>query len=208
MAPPSPARLHSGSARSPGPIPPNTTASPEAMQNRRPTTALVPACAHLDPALRGNADSADANADRYYTVAATIKRLALRKRVCPHATTTASTRAVTAGCSVWRRRRPETQHRRRRFQPRCQSRCQSGVCYDAFGQLTAASENFGGTTTWTNPYRYDGRDGVRYDGEMGLYWMSVRAYDPTLAASSAVIHWAGRRSSSATSRMSMGATTH
>jgi len=52
--------------------------------------------------------------------------------------------------------------------------------YDAFGQLTAASENFGGTTTWTNPYRYDGRDGVRYDGETGLYWMSVRAYDPTL----------------------------
>lgn len=30
--------------------------------------------------------------------------------------------------------------------------------YDAFGQLTAASENFGGTTTWTNPYRYDGQD--------------------------------------------------
>jgi RHS repeat-associated protein len=52
--------------------------------------------------------------------------------------------------------------------------------YDAFGQLTAASENFGGTTTWTNPYRYDGRDGVRSDGETGLYWMSVRAYDPAL----------------------------
>lgn len=52
--------------------------------------------------------------------------------------------------------------------------------YDAFGQLTAFSENFGGTTTWTNPYRYDGRDGVRYDGETGLYWMSVRAYDPAL----------------------------
>ena len=52
--------------------------------------------------------------------------------------------------------------------------------YDAFGQLSAASENFGGTTTWTNPYRYDGRDGVRYDGETGLSWMSVRAYDPAL----------------------------
>jgi RHS repeat-associated protein len=52
--------------------------------------------------------------------------------------------------------------------------------YDAFGQLTSASENVGGTTTWTNPYRYDGRDGVRYDGETGLYWMSVRAYDPAL----------------------------
>jgi RHS repeat-associated protein len=52
--------------------------------------------------------------------------------------------------------------------------------YDAFGQVTAFSENFGGNTTWTNPYRYDGRDGVRYDGETGLYWMSVRAYDPAL----------------------------
>lgn len=52
--------------------------------------------------------------------------------------------------------------------------------YDVFGQLTAASENFGGTTIWTNPYRYDGCDGVRYDGETGLYWMSVRAYDPSL----------------------------
>jgi RHS repeat-associated protein len=52
--------------------------------------------------------------------------------------------------------------------------------YDAFGQIIAASENFGGTTTWTNPYRYDGRDGVRYDGETGLYWMTVRAYDPAL----------------------------
>lgn len=52
--------------------------------------------------------------------------------------------------------------------------------YDAFGQLTSASENFGGNTTWTNPYRYDGQDGVRYDGETTLYWMSVRAYDPSL----------------------------
>ena len=52
--------------------------------------------------------------------------------------------------------------------------------YDAFGQLASFSETFGGTTspTWTNPYRYGGRDGVRYDGETGLYWLSVRAYDP------------------------------
>ena len=56
----------------------------------------------------------------------------------------------------------------------------ASYAYDAFGQLTAFSENFGGTTTWTNPYRYDGKDGVRYDGETGLYWMSVRAYDPAL----------------------------
>lgn len=52
--------------------------------------------------------------------------------------------------------------------------------YDAFGQLTSFSESFGSGVTWTNPYRYDGRDGVRYDGETGLYWMSVRAYDPAL----------------------------
>lgn len=52
--------------------------------------------------------------------------------------------------------------------------------YDVFGQLTSANENFGSGTTWTNPYRYDGHDGVRYDGETGLYWMSVRAYDPVL----------------------------
>lgn len=33
--------------------------------------------------------------------------------------------------------------------------------YDAFGSLTSTSESFGSGTTWTNPYRYDGRDGVR-----------------------------------------------
>lgn len=49
-----------------------------------------------------------------------------------------------------------------------------GYSYDAFGQLAGASESLGGTTAWTTPYRYDGRDGVRYDGETGLYWMSVR----------------------------------
>jgi RHS repeat-associated protein len=50
--------------------------------------------------------------------------------------------------------------------------------YDAFGNLTASSESLPGG--WSNPYRYDGAEGVRYDGETGLYWLSVRAYDPTL----------------------------
>ena len=61
-----------------------------------------------------------------------------------------------------------------------QGNAAASYAYDAFGQLTLASENFGSGTSWTNPYRYDGRDGVRYDGETGLYWMSVRAYDPAL----------------------------
>lgn len=39
--------------------------------------------------------------------------------------------------------------------------------YDTWGNLTSASENFGSGVTWTNPYRYDGRDGVRYDEEAG-----------------------------------------
>src|SRR5579885_2012609 len=50
--------------------------------------------------------------------------------------------------------------------------------YDAFGALTSSSENF--PNGWSNPFRYDGAQGVRYDTETGLYWMSVRAYDPTL----------------------------
>ncbi len=33
---------------------------------------------------------------------------------------------------------------------------------------------------WVNPYRYDGRDGVRSDVASGLDWMRVRAYDPSL----------------------------
>ncbi|MEO7020734.1 MAG: RHS repeat-associated core domain-containing protein, partial [Ktedonobacteraceae bacterium] len=49
--------------------------------------------------------------------------------------------------------------------------------YDAFGILLSSSETLEG---WSNPYRYDGADLVRYDSETGLYWMSVRAYDPTL----------------------------
>jgi hypothetical protein len=38
---------------------------------------------------------------------------------------------------------------------------------------------------WRNPYLYDGEDGVRYDGETALYWMSVRAYDPAAGHNSA-----------------------
>jgi RHS repeat-associated protein len=50
--------------------------------------------------------------------------------------------------------------------------------YDSWGNLTASSESF--TNGWTNPYRYDGRDGARYDASDGLYWLSVRAYDPSI----------------------------
>jgi RHS repeat-associated protein len=53
--------------------------------------------------------------------------------------------------------------------------------YDEFGVLKTSSETFPNNTyNWTNPYRYDGAERVRYDSETGLYWMSVRAYDPTL----------------------------
>ena len=50
--------------------------------------------------------------------------------------------------------------------------------YDPFGVLLSSSENF--PNGWSNPLRYDGRDKVLYDSETGLYWMTVRAYDPTL----------------------------
>jgi RHS repeat-associated protein len=50
--------------------------------------------------------------------------------------------------------------------------------YDAFGALTSSSETF--PNGWSNPFRYDGAQGVRYDAETGLYWMTVRAYDPAL----------------------------
>ncbi len=50
--------------------------------------------------------------------------------------------------------------------------------YDAFSALTSSSESF--PNGWSNPFRYDGGQGVRYDTETGLYWISVRAYDPTL----------------------------
>jgi RHS repeat-associated protein len=48
---------------------------------------------------------------------------------------------------------------------------------DAYG-VPSSSENF--ANGWSSLYRYDGQDGVRYDPETGLYWMSTRAYDPTL----------------------------
>ncbi len=44
----------------------------------------------------------------------------------------------------------------------------------------ASSESLPNANGWVNPYRYDGRDGVRSDTTTGLDWMSVRAYDPTL----------------------------
>ncbi|MGH2486056.1 MAG: RHS repeat-associated core domain-containing protein, partial [Ktedonobacterales bacterium] len=50
--------------------------------------------------------------------------------------------------------------------------------YDAWGVVTSDTEAF--SNGWHNPYLYDGRDGARYDGETGLYWLAVRAYDPTL----------------------------
>lgn len=50
--------------------------------------------------------------------------------------------------------------------------------YDSWGALTSSTETF--ANGWSNPYRYDGRDGARYDASDGLYWLSVRAYDPTL----------------------------
>jgi len=50
--------------------------------------------------------------------------------------------------------------------------------YDSWGNLTSSSESF--SNGWSNPYRYDGRDGARYDAATGLYWLSMRAYDPTL----------------------------
>ncbi len=53
--------------------------------------------------------------------------------------------------------------------------------YDEFGVLKTNTETFPNNLfNWTNPYRYDGKERVRYDSETGLYWMSVRAYDPAL----------------------------
>lgn len=50
--------------------------------------------------------------------------------------------------------------------------------YDPFGLLMSDTESF--ANGWSNPYRYDGRDGVRYDLETELYWMSACA--PTIRA--------------------------
>ncbi len=52
--------------------------------------------------------------------------------------------------------------------------------YDTWGALTNSSETIPNANGWVNPYRYDGRDGVRSDVATGLDWMAVRAYDPTL----------------------------
>lgn len=38
--------------------------------------------------------------------------------------------------------------------------------YDEYGILLSSIESFPGG--WTNPYRYDGRDDVRYDAETAL----------------------------------------
>ncbi len=54
----------------------------------------------------------------------------------------------------------------------------ASYAYDAFGSLISSSESF--QSGWSNPFRYDGAEGVRYDPETNLYWMSVRAYDPML----------------------------
>ncbi|HEX8777489.1 MAG TPA: RHS repeat-associated core domain-containing protein [Rhodanobacter sp.] len=50
----------------------------------------------------------------------------------------------------------------------------AAYAYDVFGTLTSTLETF--SNGWSNPYRYDGRDGVRYDPETGFDWISVRAY--------------------------------
>ena len=55
---------------------------------------------------------------------------------------------------------------------------QASYSYDAFGNLTSSSETL--ANGWSNPYRFDGAELVRYDPETNLYWMRVRAYDPTL----------------------------
>ncbi len=49
--------------------------------------------------------------------------------------------------------------------------------YDRFGVPTIW-ESF--SNGWHNPFLYDGHNGARYDSETGLYWLSVRAYNPTL----------------------------
>ena len=52
--------------------------------------------------------------------------------------------------------------------------------YDVWGALTSVTERF--ANGWTNPYRYDGYERVRYDAETGLYWMSCAPTTP---------HWGG-----------------
>ena len=56
----------------------------------------------------------------------------------------------------------------------------ASYAYDTWGNLTSASESIPNANGWVNPYRFDGRDGVRYDASTGLDWMAVRAYDPSV----------------------------
>ena len=56
----------------------------------------------------------------------------------------------------------------------------ASYAHDTWGNLTSASESIPNANGWVNPYRFDGRDGVRYDAATGLDWMSVRAYDPSV----------------------------
>ena len=53
----------------------------------------------------------------------------------------------------------------------------SSYSYDAFGAVLTDTDNF--ANGWRNPYLYVGAARVRYDAETALYWMSVRAYDPS-----------------------------
>jgi RHS repeat-associated protein len=52
--------------------------------------------------------------------------------------------------------------------------------YDTWRHLAASSESIPNANGWVNPYRFDGRDGVRCDAATGLDWMATRAYDPTI----------------------------
>ncbi|HEX8996512.1 MAG TPA: RHS repeat-associated core domain-containing protein [Ktedonobacterales bacterium] len=49
--------------------------------------------------------------------------------------------------------------------------------YNAHGDVVDLSDTQGNLAA---TYSYDGRDGARYDTSTGLYWLSVRSYDPTL----------------------------
>jgi RHS repeat-associated protein len=52
--------------------------------------------------------------------------------------------------------------------------------YGVWGKLLSSSESIPDANDWVNPYRYDGRNGVRSDTATGLDWLSVRAYDPNV----------------------------
>jgi hypothetical protein len=44
----------------------------------------------------------------------------------------------------------------------------ASYAYDPWGVLTSMSESIPNANGWVNPYRYDGRDGVRSDAVTGL----------------------------------------